>query len=254
MVIDFDRLLIFGFEQEDDRRSKVFARQEPGRQGRAWQVGIARVEYLGAIIPNGICVAFVFAWVCDRHCPKRPSEDSVFKTAFKQVETIKKLCNIGNNRAIIDCIWGVVLNDPAGIENRNFITHRQRLGFASRHVQKGDIEPLSDSAQFNLHAFAQIGIKRSERFVKQHQFGLHHKRTGQRHTLFLAAGYLFRTAIFQSGKAHHLYRRFYTFRYLVFWQRLRAVTKAERHIFENRKVRKQRKVLEHEPDATFMCG
>mmetsp|Transcript_4037 Transcript_4037/g.6588 ORF Transcript_4037/g.6588 Transcript_4037/m.6588 type:complete len:202 (+) Transcript_4037:1924-2529(+) len=120
-------------------------------------------------------------------------------------------------------------------------------------MQEGHVKPFANGAQFRLHPFAQVGVQCAKRLVQQHQFRLHHQRTGQRHTLLLTTRYLVRVPVFQSGKAHHVDRGPDTIRDLCIRHGLRPMTQSEGDVLENGQMREKCEILKDEPDAALMC-
>ena len=56
-----------------------------------------------------------------------------------------------------------------------------------------------------LHLLAQLEVQRPQRLIQQQHLGLVDQRTGQRHSLLLAAGELVGPALLHPGQAHHPY-------------------------------------------------
>ena len=86
------------------------------------------------------------------------------------------------------------LLDPALVEHREAVAHRQRLLLVVRDVDEGDPELLLDPLQLDLQLLAQLQVERAERLVEQERLRPVHDRARERDALALAAGELRRLA------------------------------------------------------------
>ena len=87
------------------------------------------------------------------------------------------------------------LLDPALVEHRDAIGHRQRLALVVRHVDERDAEPALQGLELDLHFFAQLQVERTQRLIEQQHLGLIDQRTRQRDALPLAARKLRRASL-----------------------------------------------------------
>jgi hypothetical protein len=87
---------------------------------------------------------------------------------------------------------------------------RQYQGFrlVVRDVHEGRAEGCLQLLELDLHVFAQLQIKGSQRFIEQQQCRLEHQAAGDRHALALSARELFDALVRGAGKPDTLeYRR-----------------------------------------------
>jgi hypothetical protein len=80
-----------------------------------------------------------------------------------------------------------------------------------RDEDRRHADPLLDAFQFHTHVLAQIGVERRKRFVQQQHIGFDDDRAGQRNTLLLTAGQLFRIALADTRQLHEFERILHTF-------------------------------------------
>ena len=169
----------------------------------------------------------------------------------KQIVAIQGFCDRCGGRLTEYDIRRIELANAAAVQNDDLIAHRKRFRFAARDMQKGDAQPAADAAQFAAHPHAQIGVERAERFVEQNEARLGDERARQGDALALSAGNLVDPARFETGEADEVDHRVHALAQFVFHERdaLRTVLKAKGDVRKNRKMRKQRKILEDETDA-----
>ena len=79
------------------------------------------------------------------------------------------------------------LLDPALVEDREAVAHRQRLLLVVRDVDEGDPELLLDPLQLDLQLLTQLQVERAERLVEQQRLRPVDDRAGERDPLALAA-------------------------------------------------------------------
>ena len=94
------------------------------------------------------------------------------------------------------------LLDPALVEHRQAVAHRQRLLLVVRDVDEGDPELLLDPLQLDLQLLAQLQVERAERLVEQQRLRPVDDRAGERDALALAAGELPRLAAAVALEPH----------------------------------------------------
>ena len=82
---------------------------------------------------------------------------------------------------------GADLLDPALVEHRQAVAHRQRLLLVVRDVDEGDPELLLDPLQLDLQLLAQLQVERSERLVEQQRLRPVDDRARERDALALTA-------------------------------------------------------------------
>ena len=106
--------------------------------------------------------------------------------------------------------------------------------------------------QLHLHLAAQIGVQRRKRLIEQQHTRAIHQRASQRHTLLLAAAQLCRSGLREFAHFHHRQR----LRDALGNFRLRSILGAQavRHVFEHRKMRKNRVALENSVHLATMRG
>ena len=71
------------------------------------------------------------------------------------------------------------------------------------NVYKGNAHLLLDPFQLDLHILPQAQVQGTQRLVQQQHLGPVHQRTGNGHTLLLAAGELMDPPVLKALQAHH---------------------------------------------------
>ena len=110
-------------------------------------------------------------------------------------------------RALVDLGGRADLDDPALVEDRQAVAHRQRLLLVVGDVDERDADLALDALELDLHLLAQLEVQRAERLVEQQHARAVDDRAGQRDALALAAaraGAGLRAP--SAGQAHHLER------------------------------------------------
>ena len=97
-------------------------------------------------------------------------------------------------RALVDLGGRADLLDPAVVEDREAVAHRERLLLVVRHVDERDADLALDALELDLHLLAQLEVERAERLVEQQQPRAVDDRARERDALALAAGELGRLA------------------------------------------------------------
>src|SRR5262245_15619552 len=109
-------------------------------------------------------------------------------------------------RMLVDLRGYADLLDPALVEHREAIGHRQRLLLVVRHVHERDADLALDRLQLDLHLLAELEIERAERLVEEEHLRAVHDRARERDALPLATRELAGLAIPVAPEAHHLER------------------------------------------------
>jgi hypothetical protein len=92
------------------------------------------------------------------------------------------------------------LPDVASFHDDHLVGERHGLVLAMGHMHKAYAEIALQAFQFTAHMFAQEGVKRGKRLVKQENLRPRYERARQRDALLLTAGQLRRQPI---GKVAH---------------------------------------------------
>jgi len=77
-------------------------------------------------------------------------------------EKIGRADEIGHELGLgvaIDVLRGAALNDPSGIEDRDLVGERQRLGLIVSDINRGHAQPLLQALELDPHLLTQLGIK-----------------------------------------------------------------------------------------------
>ncbi len=108
--------------------------------------------------------------------------------------------HVGAGRPVIHDVRPVELLDAAGAHHGDPVGERHRLLLVVRHEDRGDAERLDELAELHLHAAAQLGVERVERFVEQQHARLQHDHARDGDALLLAAGELARIALLEASE------------------------------------------------------
>ena len=135
----------------------------------------------------------------------RPDGDPV-AVALDQVGDADEPGHEVGPRPLVDLDRRPDLLDPALVQHRDAVAHRQRLFLVVRDVDERDADLALDPQQLELHLLAELEVKRAERLVKQQHLRLVDDRPGERDPLALAAGQLGRLAAAEPGQPDHLER------------------------------------------------
>ena len=95
------------------------------------------------------------------------------------------------------------LLDPAVVEDRQAVAHRERLLLVVGHVDERDADLLLDRLELDLHLLAELEVERAERLVEEQHARPVDERPGERDALALAAGQLARLALLVALEADH---------------------------------------------------
>ena len=151
-------------------------------------------------------------------------------------------------RISIDLSGVADLLDPAGIENRDAVGHRHRLGLIVRDVDRGHAEFAMDAAELDLHCSRRFcRARRAARRAARRR--LEHQCPRQRDALLLAARQIGGVRRRQTRKARRSRSIAATSVANFALRDLLASAADSRHCLRDRHVRKQRVVLEHHADV-----
>src|SRR2546422_2602435 len=107
----------------------------------------------------------------------------------------------------VDVGRGADLLDPALVEDREAIAHRERLLLVVRDVDEGDADVADlalDALELDLHLLPKLEVERDQRFVEKQHLRCVHERTGERDALALTARQLDGLPVAEPGKADDL--------------------------------------------------
>ena len=94
------------------------------------------------------------------------------------------------------------LLDPAVVEHRDAVAHRQRLFLVVRDVDERDPDLLLDPLELDLHLLAELEVEGAERLVEEEDARPVDDRAGQRDALALPARELQRLALAEADEPH----------------------------------------------------
>src|SRR5438132_5861401 len=138
------------------------------------------------------------------------------------------------------------LFDPALVEDREAVAHRERLLLVVRDVDERDADLADltlDALELDLHLLPQLQVERTERLVQQQDLRAVDERARERDPLTLASGELHRLPLAETGQPDDLQRFLDPFPPLGARNVLHA--QAVRDVLGNRHVREERVILEH---------
>jgi hypothetical protein len=173
-----------------------------------------------------------------------------FDYAIQRIVFPDEACDECSRRLLVEPVRRADLNDGSFVEHGYAIRHRQRFALVVRDIDDGDAEHLVDLLQLDLHMLAQLFIERAEGLIHQNEGRLKHQRPGKRDALLLAARELGWLAVLELLQPHHFEgahdaRPDVGLRHLSHGQR-------EGDIVRHAHMRKQRVVLEHHADISFV--
>src|SRR5690606_27454817 len=84
---------------------------------------------------------------------------------------------------LVDLFRRAVVCGAALVEDRDAVTHAQRLLLVVRDEHEGDAGGALQALQFGLHATPQLQVERGERLVEQQHLRLLSECPGERHAL-----------------------------------------------------------------------
>ena len=95
------------------------------------------------------------------------------------------------------------LLDPAGVEDRQAVAHRERLLLVVGDVDERDADLLLDRLELDLHLLAELQVERAERLVEEQHARPVDERAGEGDALALAARQLAGLARLVALEADH---------------------------------------------------
>ena len=93
-------------------------------------------------------------------------------------------------RPLVDLGGAPDLLDPAAVEHRDAVAHRERLLLVVGDEDERDPDLMLDRLQLDLHLLAELQVERAERLVEEQHRGPVDERARECDTLALAAGQL----------------------------------------------------------------
>ena len=132
-----------------------------------------------------------------------PAEDGPRDVAGEQVRRSDETRDEPGSRSFVDLGGRAELLDPAGVEDRQAVAHRERLLLVVGHVDERDADLLLDRLELDLHLLAQLQVERAQRLVEQQHARPVDERPSQRDALALAAGQLARLALVIAFQPDH---------------------------------------------------
>ena len=118
-----------------------------------------------------------------RGSPRRPRPLSRLDVPTKPATNARR-------RPFVDVGRRADLLDPAAIEDREAVAHRERLLLVVGHVDERDPDLLLDRLELDLHLLAELQVEGAERFVEEQDPRPVDERPGEGDALALAAGQL----------------------------------------------------------------
>src|SRR5690606_32749214 len=112
-----------------------------------------------------------------------------------------KASDKGSGGMLIDLRGRADLLDPAQVEERDAVAHRQRLFLVMRDEDERDADALLNGLEFHLHLLAQFQVEGAERLIEQQNFGMIDQSPGESDALSLSAGELGGFAVGISGES-----------------------------------------------------
>ncbi|MNN65355.1 hypothetical protein D3C81_1808520 [compost metagenome] len=105
-----------------------------------------------------------------------------------------KVGNERRARVLVETVGVIDLGDATGFHHHYPVADRQGFGLVVGDHQGGDADFVLDTADFELHLFAQVRVQVGQRLVQQQHRRFDHQCAGQGYTLALAAGQFTRVA------------------------------------------------------------
>ena len=137
------------------------------------------------------------------------------------------------------------LQRAAAVDDADAVGERLRLLEIVGDEDDRDCERAPQARQLFFQGLARHAVDGRERLIEQQHFGIAGKRAGKRHALALAARELIGLARLEAVEVHPRQQRYGLRRALG----LGDVAHGEPHVVERREMRKERVILEHEPDG-----
>ncbi len=141
------------------------------------------------------------------------------------------------------------LFDPAPVDHRDPVAHRERFFLVVGHVDEGDADLRLQLLQLDLELAPQLGVECAERLVEQQHCRLQYQRAGQGDPLLLAAGKLARLAAPVVRELHEFERLADPALDLI--PAHPGAAEPERHVVKDPKVRKEGVALEDRVDRAL---
>ena len=142
------------------------------------------------------------------------------------------------------------LAQAALVQDRDAVRHHHRLLLIVRNHDRGNAEFPLQAHDLRLHLAAQVRIEAAKRLIQKQHGRAGDERAGEADALLLSAGQLARQAIVEPDQAHHLERFGDARAYFFAWDAPHL--QAECDIAEDRQMREQREVLEHDADVALV--
>ena len=103
---------------------------------------------------------------------------------------------------VIDLQWTSDLQNDTVTHDGDPVRHGHGLFLIVSYIDKGDAQLLLKALELDLHLFAQLQVKGSERLVQEKNAGVVNQRACNGYTLFLTTGKRIRLALFIAGHLH----------------------------------------------------
>ena len=139
------------------------------------------------------------------------------------------------------------LQRAAAVDDADAVGERLRLREIVRDEDDRDLERAAQARQLLLQRLARHAVDGGERLIEQQHLGIAGERAGKRDALALAARQLIGLACLEAVEVHARQQ----IRPRAAALGLRHVVHGEAHVVERREMRKERVVLEHEPDEAL---
>ena len=159
----------------------------------------------------------------------------------------KEARNEESDRLAIKVLGASDLNDAAGAHDRNTIAETHGFLGMMRHDHARRARLSQELERTFLQALAELDVKARERLVHEHDGRARDERTGKRDALLLPARENVRMLVCVMLEADTREKR----QCLAPRFRRGKLLQPKRDILHDREMRKEREVLEHEPDVAF---
>ena len=149
---------------------------------------------------------------------------------------------------MVQVVGRIPLLDAALVHHADFVGHGKGLVLVVGNEHRRHAFALENFAHLERQTLAQVHVEVGERLVEQHKLGSRGQRPGQRHPLLLTARKL-------VGKLASLARQANRRKQVLDplgTLRRRHIAQPEAHVALNRKMRKQRVVLEHHSNLALL--
>ncbi len=188
---------------EDSSRFWVSTWSSPPRSSVTWYRVTGPTYETSRTVPSSTCAPGNGAspssrtWIFSgRTVDRRPSRSITFETPTNPA--MNSLRGV-----LVDLCGRPDLLDPAAVEHRDPVAHRERLLLVVRHVDERDPDLLLDLLQLDLHLLTELQVERAERLVEEEHPWPVDDRAGERHALPLAARELRRLAGAEALEPDH---------------------------------------------------